>query len=187
MRNKTLVEDRLDGSSNFSSWKSRLHITLEESDLLRLIEKTLPATTTDEEKVEWKADDVKARKIIIYSVRDHLLPHISTLKTTYEMYDALKKMFERNNTNRALTLKHQLQNLKMTKDDTIATFFMKISEIRDQLGAIGETITDRELVMITLNALPRHWEPFIQSISGRADYLSLIVYGQTALRRKPDL
>jgi hypothetical protein len=169
MRNKTLVEDRLDGTSNFNSWKSRLHITLEESDLLRLIEKTLPATSTNKEKVEWKADDVKARKIIIYSVRNHLLPRISTLKTTYLMYDALKTMFESNNTNRALTLKHQLQNLKMMKADTIATFFMKISEIRDQLGAIEETITDREFVMITLNALPRHWEPFIQSISERAD------------------
>jgi hypothetical protein len=169
MRNKTLVEDRLDGSSNFNSWKSRLHITLEESDLLKLIEGTLPATATDEEKVEWKTDDVKARKIISYSVRDHLLPRISTLKTAYRMYDALKKMFERNNTNRALTMKHQLQNLKMMKDDTIDAFFMKISEIRDQLGAIGEIITDRELVIITINALPSHWEPFIQSISGRED------------------
>jgi hypothetical protein len=36
-RNRALVEDRLDGSSNFISWKSRLCITLEESDLLRLI------------------------------------------------------------------------------------------------------------------------------------------------------
>jgi hypothetical protein len=143
MRNKTLVEDRLDGSSNFSSWNSRLHITLEEDDLMRLIEKTLPATTTDEEKAEWKADNVTVRKIIIYLVRDHLLPHISTLKTTYEMYDVLKKMFESNNINKALTLKQQLQNITMTKDDTIATFFMKISEIRDQLGAIGETITQR--------------------------------------------
>jgi hypothetical protein len=99
----------------------------------------------------------------------HLLPCISTLKTTYEMYDALKNMFESNNTNRALTLKHQVQNIKMTKADTIVIFFMKISEIKDQLGAIGETITNRELVMITLNALPRHWEPFLQSINGRAD------------------
>jgi hypothetical protein len=169
MRNRTLVEDRLDGSSNFSSWKSILHITLEECDLLKLIEGTLPTTASGEEKAEWKTDDVKAGKIIIYSVRDHLLPHISTLKNTYLMYDALKKMFESNNTNKALTLKHQLQNLKMTKDDTTVTFFMKISEIRDQLGAIGETITDRKLVMITLNALPSNWEPFIQSISGRED------------------
>jgi hypothetical protein len=26
--------------------------------------------------------------------------------------------------------------------DTVATFFMKISEIKDQLGAIGETISN---------------------------------------------
>jgi hypothetical protein len=46
---------------------------------------------------------------------------------------------------------------------------MKILEIRDQLGAIRENISNRELVLTTLNALPRHWEPFLQSISGRAD------------------
>jgi hypothetical protein len=127
------VEDRLDGSSNLSSWNSRLHINIEESDLLILIEGTLlPTTNIDEEKDDWKTNDVK-EKISIHSVRDHLLPHISTLKTTYLMYDAFNKMFEReknnkaltfkrnntnkaltfkrNNTNKALTLKHQLQNL----------------------------------------------------------------------------
>jgi len=56
------------------------------------------------------------------------------------MYDALKRMFESNNTNKALTLKHQLQSIKMRNDDNIATFFMRILEIKDQLGAIGETI-----------------------------------------------
>jgi hypothetical protein len=103
MRNKTLVEDRLDGSSNFISWKSRLHITLEDDDLLSVIQKALPESTIDEEKEEWRKDDVNAGKIIIYSVRDHLLPHIANLKTTYEMYEALKNMFESNNTLRALT------------------------------------------------------------------------------------
>jgi hypothetical protein len=44
----------------------------------------------------------------------------------------------------------------MTKADTVATFFMKIAEIKDQLGAIGEIISDRELVMLTLNGLPSH-------------------------------
>jgi hypothetical protein len=50
MRNRTLVEDRLDGSSNFSSWNSRLQITLEEDDLLSVIQKALLETATDEEK-----------------------------------------------------------------------------------------------------------------------------------------
>jgi hypothetical protein len=41
----------------------------------------------------------------------------------------------------ALTLKGQLQNNKMTKCDTMTTFFMKMSEEKDQLGAIGEIIS----------------------------------------------
>jgi hypothetical protein len=164
---RTLVEDRLDGSSNFGCWKSILQITLEEDDLLSVIQKALPETTIDEEKEERKEDDVKARKIIIYLVRDHLLPRIANLKTTYEMYEALKNMFESNNTLRALTLKGQLQNIKMTKGDTVAIFFMKMSEIRDRLGAIGEIMSDKELILTTLNALPKHLEPFLQSISGR--------------------
>jgi hypothetical protein len=131
-----------------------------------MIQKALPETTIDEEKEEWKEDGVKARKIIIYLVRDHLLPRISNLKTTHEMYEALKNVFGSNNTLRDLILKGQLQNIKMKKTDTVATF-MKISEIRDQLGAIREIISDKVLVWTTLNALPRHWEPFLQSISGR--------------------
>jgi hypothetical protein len=54
----------------------------------------------------------------------------------------------------------------MTKVDTVATFFMKMSTMRDQLGAIREIISNRELVLTTLNNLPKHWEPFLQSISG---------------------
>jgi hypothetical protein len=44
-------------------------MTLEEDDLLSVIQKALLETTIDEEKEEWKEDDVKARKIIIYLER----------------------------------------------------------------------------------------------------------------------
>jgi hypothetical protein len=167
MKNRDLVEDRLDGASNFNSWKSRLQVTLEEDDLLDAVTKTLPDTATDVEKKIRKEEDVKARKLIIYSVRDHLLPRIPNLKTTYDMYEALKEMFESDNILRALTLKSQLQSTKMTKGDTVAIFFMKISKIKEQLETIGEIMSDRELVLTTLNNLPKQWEPFLQSISGR--------------------
>jgi hypothetical protein len=66
-KNINLVEDRLDGSSNFNSWNSRLQFTFEEKDLLWVIQECLPETTIDEEKEERKEDDVKERKIIFYS------------------------------------------------------------------------------------------------------------------------
>jgi hypothetical protein len=55
----------------------------------------------------------------------------------------------------------------MTKDDTIAFFFMKLSKIKEQLETIGEIMSDRELVLTILQNLPKSWEPFLQSISGR--------------------
>ena len=56
--------------------------------------KVLPASATDIEKKIRKEEDVRARKIIIYSVRDHLLPRIANMKTTYDMYEVLKGIFE---------------------------------------------------------------------------------------------
>jgi hypothetical protein len=103
-------------------------------------------------------------------MKDHLIPKISSIKTTKYMFDALNTFLECKNTNRAISLKHQLQNIKMTKEDIIATFFMKIVEIRDKLGTIGEIILDKELVMITLNGLPNNLDPFIQSISRRSKF-----------------
>jgi hypothetical protein len=44
----------------------------------------------DMEKKIIKEEDVKARKVIIYSVRHHLLPRIANLKTSYDMYEYLK-------------------------------------------------------------------------------------------------
>jgi hypothetical protein len=166
MKNITLLEDRLDGVSNFSSWKSRLQVTLE-NYLLDVVTKTLPGTTTDIEKKIRNEEDVKARKLIIYSVRDHLLPRIANLKTTYEMYESLKEMFESDNTLRDLTLKRQLKSMKMTKGDTFSIFFMKLSEIKQQPETIGEIMSDRELVLTTLQNLPKSQEPFLQSISVR--------------------
>jgi hypothetical protein len=42
-----------------------------------------------------------------------------------------------------------------------------VSQLREQLEAIGDTVEEVELVMTTLNGLPRSWESFIQGICSR--------------------
>jgi len=39
-----------------------------------------------------------------------------------------------------------------------------VSQIKEQLEAIGDTVEEVELVMNTLNGLPKYWESFIQGI-----------------------
>ena len=91
---------------------------------------------------------------MIDSIKDHLIPQVSQKRTTKRMFDILKELFENSNVNRALALKQQLSNIKMTRTDSVASYFIKITELKDQLGTIGEVVADREIVMMTLNGLP---------------------------------
>jgi hypothetical protein len=58
----------------------------------------------------------------------------------------------------------------MTKDDTIASYFVKISQLRDQLQAIGEAIQEKEVVNIALNGLSRSWDAFAASMNTRKEF-----------------
>ena len=49
----------------------------------------------------------------------------------------------------------------MTKEDTVATFFVKIERIRDDLLAIDEIVTDKEIVITALLGLPASWSAFV--------------------------
>ena len=55
----------------------------------------------------------KAKRIIAYSIKDHLIPHVFSFKKLKEVYDALTKMFEGKNINRKMTLRNQLKNVKI--------------------------------------------------------------------------
>jgi hypothetical protein len=69
---------------------------------------------------------------------------------------------------RKLTLRHQLRNVTMNKSETVSNYFMRISQIKDQLAAIGDAVEDVELVTTTLNGFPSSWDPFVQGICARS-------------------
>ena len=104
------------------------------------------------------------------SVRDHLVPQISEKTTARKMFKTLKKLFEHSSINVTLTLRNKLSNMKMTKFENIASYFMRITELQDKLKFSGDNLEENDLVMTTLNGLPPSWESFIQTISGRTKF-----------------
>ena len=60
-----------------------------------------------------KKNLVKAKKIIVDSIKDHLIPQVSSLKTPKEMFDSFTKLFEGKNINRNMTLRKQLNNVNI--------------------------------------------------------------------------
>ena len=61
------------------------------------INEEVPVPEGDKAKALHKKNLVKAKRIIVDSIKDHLIPHVSSSKTPKEMFDSLTKLFEGNN------------------------------------------------------------------------------------------
>ena len=72
---------------------------MEENELDSYINEEVPVPEEDEAKALHKKKLVMAKRIIIDSIKDHLIPQVSSLKTPNAMFDALTKLFEGKNIN----------------------------------------------------------------------------------------
>jgi hypothetical protein len=88
-------------------------------------------------------------------VKDHLIPHLAEKETAKEMWDSLKNLFEENNENRKMTLKGKLHDTKMGKEESVSSYLTWVAQVKYELEAIGEVITDSELVRIALNGFTK--------------------------------
>jgi len=88
------------------------------------------------------------------------------------MYDNLVGMYEVNNLNEIISLKNQLKYMKMNKGEFVQSNTMRISRLRDQFQRVGETVSNRQFVIMTLIGLPPIWETFITTISNNNVYPS---------------
>ena len=75
------LDDKLGGADNFRAWKYRISLVLEENDLDKYINKEFPTPQGYEAKAIHKKNLDKHKRIIADSIKDHLIPHVSSLKT----------------------------------------------------------------------------------------------------------
>jgi hypothetical protein len=68
-----------------------------------------------------------------------------------------------------MSMKNELRDMKMNDDDNITSYFVRISQLRDQLQAIEEIISEMELVNRVLNGLPKTWDAFATSMNTRKE------------------
>ena len=109
----TKIDEKLEGVNNFWAWKYRVMLVLEENDQEGFIEADILEPEGDEDKAKHKKSLVKAKRIIVDSMKNHLIPHVSSLKTPNQMSDALYWLYEGKNINGKMTLRTWLKNVKM--------------------------------------------------------------------------
>jgi hypothetical protein len=172
-------ENKLDRASNFRAWNTRIDLILAKNKVLDIVKGKIVEPKFEEGKEKklqnvavmekFRDSDINAMSIIVDSIKDHLIPYISHLDSSKKMYDALTNLFSVRNIGQVMSLKNELCDMKMNDDDSIASYFVRISKLRDQLQAIEEIISEKELVNIVLNGLPKTWDAFAASMNTRKE------------------
>ena len=98
--------------------------------------------TDRDELEEFEAVEARAQRVILDGVKDYLIPHLAEKKTTKDTWDSLNQLFEAKNENHKMALKDKLHNVKMNKDEGVASYLTRVAQVKDELEAVRDIIPD---------------------------------------------
>ena len=58
----------------------------------------------------------------------------------------------------------------MEKGDSIPKYLMKFVQCWDELGSVGITVVDDDLVSLDLLGIPKKWHSYQESVNGREKF-----------------
>ena len=82
-----------------------------------------------------------------------------------DVWDALKALFEGRTQMIVVDLRRQIQLMKCREDNNVRTHFDNITNLREQLAAMGKSIPDDEYASILLGSIPSNYEATISTMS----------------------
>ena len=86
---------------------------------------TVPADTVA--KATFYKRDIKARRILLDVVKDHVIPHISRKDHANKMWTALTNLYQSSNENRKMVLREKLKSIHMNKGENMTTYLARIT------------------------------------------------------------
>jgi len=126
----------------------------------------IPVDPAENEKYEEVM--ARAKCIILYGVKDHVVQHIAKKNMENEMWEALKKLHQHTSVQRKMLFENQLRSYQMQKGEQIDVFLDGLKKIRVQLTSLGPTPDQALMVRTSLNTVPENWEVIVQSILGKS-------------------
>ena len=109
MAPSTKLEDKLEGIEKFLAWKYKIGLILKENGIEKYIKDEFAEPTEVEAKEKHEQDLIKEMRIIVDSIKYHLIPQVSSKEAPKDMYDSLSKMYEGRNINRNMSMRTQLK------------------------------------------------------------------------------
>ena len=161
-----------------------MEMVLVSSDLWDIVTGEEPIPENEEQGgstiSKWKKRDRKAQAEISFHLSDSQLPLVMRLKTSKDMWDALKNEYERKSMQNVIFFKRKYRDAKMKEGEDMLKHINKHQEIVDQLVAVGAEISEQEQVWELLLSLPESYDNLVNALEF-SDDLTLPVLRQRLL------
>ena len=153
--NGLILEYALDGSLNYIALKDCMEEILEDSGLKDFIDQEVCKPTDATQLAKWKTCVARARRILLEGVQDHIVSTLHGKETPFSTWKTFKYLYQNCSNQRKLALKDKLCKIKCEKRNTISTYINKVTTCRDELGSVGITTADDDMVSLALLGLPK--------------------------------
>jgi len=74
-----------------------------------------PITKNVVSKEAYDKNNIKAKRITLDVIKDHVIPHITRKDNVHDMWDALTILYQSSNENRNMVLREKLKRIKTIK------------------------------------------------------------------------
>ena len=108
-----------------------------------------------------------AKILILDAIKDHAIPHVAGKSNAFDMWASLTKLYMSTNENRKMVLREKLRDIRMTENEKVSSYLMRITKVGDELSVVGEAVTNRELVRTFVNGFSEKWNTFVKGVVSR--------------------
>lgn len=105
--------------------------------------------------------EIRTQRIFIESNKNPLIPYVAKLEKSKDFYEKLVELFSVSTTGEFISLRIELYNMIVSKEEGVTSYLMRVSQIRNQLQELREIMYDKEITIVVLNALPDEGDNFV--------------------------
>ena len=173
-------------SSNYATWKIQCKMALMKDGLWGIVNGTETVPTEGaEQQAKFAARRGKALAIIVLAIELSLLYLIGADPTDpVVVWKALAYQFQRKTWANELELKRKLFSLRLAEGGSVQYHIKSMTEVCDQLSAIGEPVKEEDRVVYLLASLPECFNVLVTALEANAEVPTLTVVTECLLHEE---
>lgn len=173
-------------SSNYSTWKVQCKMALIKDGLWAIVSgKEVEPAESEEARAKFAARRDKALATIVLAMEPRLLYLVGNDPTDpVAVWRVLSEQFQRKTWANKLELKRRLFSLRLAEGGSVQEHIKIMTEICDELAAIGERVSDEDRVVYLLASLPESYGVLVTALEASADVPTLAVVRERLLHEE---